>query len=301
MSDPSADIVQISGFYGPGAWAAWFITLMASWLPIRRDDYSHNLHYISYALYMNWAAIDLLRQTKALRKIRSGAAEDSKDPVVIARDKAISASFAVLGIGVFHAYLQCLVCLRRYRKEGNVNSTDAKSGRRMFVILLFVTLPATVWICYSLTFVFASELALSMRFSMLLTLSVLVGVVIAPLALAIQTSDSLFFSSVSFGFLYILLFYTVASTAHVVSWGCYIIPCAPQSTSEWDQAFSLFFALFIFVYELGPRGVKVFLTEIWLGVRFCWKKIPGSVKFCSNKIWLGARFCWKKVNPESRF
>ncbi|KAF2821923.1 hypothetical protein CC86DRAFT_410323 [Ophiobolus disseminans] len=54
--------IEVSGFYGPGAWAAWFITLFASWIPLIQDDYTHNLHFISYALYTNWAAMDALRQ-----------------------------------------------------------------------------------------------------------------------------------------------------------------------------------------------------------------------------------------------
>ncbi|KAI4947981.1 hypothetical protein J4E86_008499 [Alternaria arbusti] len=51
----------ISGFYGPGGWAAWCISLIASWAPILLEDDAHNLHLIAYALYMNWAAIDSFR------------------------------------------------------------------------------------------------------------------------------------------------------------------------------------------------------------------------------------------------
>ena len=51
----------ISGFYGPGGWAAWCISLIASWAPILLEDDTHNLHLIAYALYMNWAAIDSFR------------------------------------------------------------------------------------------------------------------------------------------------------------------------------------------------------------------------------------------------
>ncbi|CAN9142400.1 unnamed protein product [Alternaria alternata] len=56
------DFSHISGFYGPGAWAAWVITMVASWIPVTQGDYTHNLHFIGYALYTNWAAIDLMRQ-----------------------------------------------------------------------------------------------------------------------------------------------------------------------------------------------------------------------------------------------
>ncbi|KAF7680148.1 hypothetical protein GT037_001799 [Alternaria burnsii] len=56
------DFSQISGFYGPGAWAAWVITMVASWIPVVQGDYTHNLHFIGYAIYTNWAAIDLMSQ-----------------------------------------------------------------------------------------------------------------------------------------------------------------------------------------------------------------------------------------------
>lgn len=54
----------ISSFYGPGSWAAWVIVMVTSWIPLLQDDHSHNMHFISYALYTNWAAIDALRQQR---------------------------------------------------------------------------------------------------------------------------------------------------------------------------------------------------------------------------------------------
>ncbi|CAN9186137.1 unnamed protein product [Alternaria alternata] len=62
MEHASPDFSQISGFYGPGAWAAWVITMVASWIPVIQGDYAHNLHFIGYALYTNWAAIDFTYQ-----------------------------------------------------------------------------------------------------------------------------------------------------------------------------------------------------------------------------------------------
>ncbi|KAI4923540.1 hypothetical protein J4E85_008579 [Alternaria conjuncta] len=60
--------LSVSGFYGPGAWAAWCVTLIASWAPILRDEYTHNLHYITYAMYMNAAAIDVFQNVHMDRK-----------------------------------------------------------------------------------------------------------------------------------------------------------------------------------------------------------------------------------------
>jgi len=62
------DIV-ISGFYGPGGWAAWCVSLIASWAPILLEDGTHNLHLIAYALYMNWAAMDSFRYLLSMGKL----------------------------------------------------------------------------------------------------------------------------------------------------------------------------------------------------------------------------------------
>ena len=45
--------LDISGFYGPGAWMTWCITMVASWVTVLLGDYSQNLHFIVYALYTN--------------------------------------------------------------------------------------------------------------------------------------------------------------------------------------------------------------------------------------------------------
>ena len=62
------ETLTVSGFYGPGTWAAWCVTLIASWAPILRDDYTHNLHFITYFIYMNAATIDVFRNVHMGRK-----------------------------------------------------------------------------------------------------------------------------------------------------------------------------------------------------------------------------------------
>jgi hypothetical protein len=53
----------VSGFYGPGSWIAYTLTLATSWVAVIRNDQSHNLHHIGYLLYVNWAAIDAIRHS----------------------------------------------------------------------------------------------------------------------------------------------------------------------------------------------------------------------------------------------
>ncbi|KAH3957236.1 hypothetical protein HBH70_231450 [Parastagonospora nodorum] len=69
LDDQRPQAPTVNSFYGPGSWAAWCIVLITSWLPIIQDDHSHNLHFISCALYTNWAAVDAFRQLSLNRRV----------------------------------------------------------------------------------------------------------------------------------------------------------------------------------------------------------------------------------------
>ncbi|ORY14426.1 hypothetical protein BCR34DRAFT_646411 [Clohesyomyces aquaticus] len=49
----------------------------------------------------------------------------------------------------------------------------------------------------------------------------------------------------------------VLSGFKIVPGSCFMMPCAPQSISEWDQAFALFLGLVMFLYETGPAWRRV--------------------------------------------
>jgi hypothetical protein len=55
---------------------------------------------------------------------------------------------------------------------------------------------------------------------------------------------------------------------------CYFVPCAPQGIGEWDQAFSLLVAIFLFLYEFGYRMVHVARNPIQT-VRETWPRVVG--------------------------
>jgi hypothetical protein len=64
-----------------------------------------------------------------------------------------------------------------------------------------------------------------------------------------------------FGFLMMLLsagyiFALVASRGNNMSKSCFLMPYAPQSISEWDQAFALFTGLVMFTYGFGTTILK---------------------------------------------
>ena len=68
ITEAEFQTLDVNGFYGPGSWAPWFITLFASWIAILRDDYTHNAHFIAYALYTNWAAMNIIQLLSVDRK-----------------------------------------------------------------------------------------------------------------------------------------------------------------------------------------------------------------------------------------
>jgi hypothetical protein len=242
---------EVNGSYGPGAWAAWAITLMASWIPILRKDYESNIHYISYALYTNWAAIDIFRQKPSTHALQPRSTEDPDKPVLVSRENIMAASFAVVGIGIVHAYLQYVVCLRQLREEEKLENGDTKTiRRRSHIILLGVTLPSIAW------FVWSQRMCLGLLHNPVFGLSVVM------LSLG-------FFSNVLL-FTQITLI-TSSLMSGVCEGGvefgrlsrkCYVIPCAPQSISEWDQAFALFLALFFLKYTSSVQWVSS-----WFGRR----------------------------------
>lgn len=67
MADVDTDpgrIDQVSGFYGPGAWASWVVVIIWSWLAIMNGEMTLSHDSVAHLLYTNWAAVDLLRQLK---------------------------------------------------------------------------------------------------------------------------------------------------------------------------------------------------------------------------------------------
>ena len=100
-------IAQVSGFYGPGTWSAWYFTIMAAWIQLLvhpRKRLDPNSWF--YILAMNWAAIDLIRQVHSLR-----AAQDRGDSLD-ARKRfmgPMAAPYVIVYWGSVHAIVQNVV------------------------------------------------------------------------------------------------------------------------------------------------------------------------------------------------
>jgi hypothetical protein len=107
VGDDPLGIAQVSGFYGPGTWSAWYSTIIAAWIqllvhPKKRLD-PNSWFYI---LGMNWAALDLFRQVHSLRTAQEqGHSLDFRKRFM----GSIAAPYTIVFWGSFHAILQNVV------------------------------------------------------------------------------------------------------------------------------------------------------------------------------------------------
>lgn len=95
-------IPRVSGFYGPGAWAAWSLTLAASWfrLPSHHPQARFDLSTWIYLLGTDWAAFDLIYISCSLQTLkRSNASSEVFDAEI----GSIGAAFSIAFWGTAHA------------------------------------------------------------------------------------------------------------------------------------------------------------------------------------------------------
>jgi len=82
--------------------------MVASWICLLRNDYTHNLHFIGYAMYTNWATIDFIRHgSQAPSEDRDDLSDQGR-----ARLHNIAASMAVIHVGVYQVFAQLVFLWR---------------------------------------------------------------------------------------------------------------------------------------------------------------------------------------------
>ena len=96
-------ISEVSGFYGPGAWAGWFLTLAAAWCRLGRGSKAKiDTNTWLFLIGTNWAALDLVR---SIAKTRSFEGNETTSKEM----GRIGASFTVLWWGTAHALAQLII------------------------------------------------------------------------------------------------------------------------------------------------------------------------------------------------
>jgi hypothetical protein len=283
MKQPSPESMQTSGFYGSGACAAWAITMFASWIPLVQGDYTHNLHFIVYALYTNWAAIDLIRHSIRAPPFNQRDLSDS--------DRAwldnMAASVMVIQMGIIQVVAQLLVCNYRLQNGSVAHVQRALDARRRLILIVGAILPVSIASFASIrTFSVAGSWLVLLIFCLLAFWTVVHNVCRllwprGPVWEAIQKESlPLAFAVLSFvlSIFSITLFSTdqergwslLLGAGHVLPNHCYVFPCAPQGIGEWDQASSLLVALVCFLYEFGYGIIRI-ARKVFHGVCTAWQ------------------------------
>lgn len=257
-------ISQVSGFYGPGAWASWIIALTSSWISLlgRRGDQELSYDLIAHLLYFNWAAVDLLRQ-------------------VIRAHGTIASLAAAVGVsywGLLQNFMQFMLIgtcgVKRIRREGKV----------LLVLCIGLVLPSAALMSFLGTFCIG-ERTLGMyvfdatyvdtkvadevlsNFSTAMSIIGILFLVVCATKLGDEwakegwkgfadtdISEVLFVTSavVFLGIFFCVSFFLLCLVPSARNLkGFELRPCTAQQISDWDQAFALLCALVFFVRGTG--------------------------------------------------
>jgi hypothetical protein len=126
-------IARVNGFYGPGAWAAWFLTVVAAWWRILRlSGKKFDLNTWLFLLGTNWAAVDIFRGIHSLRMIPTDHAEYGAQ--FSNYMGSFGAAFIVVYWGTVHALLQIQFTIAAFE---NLNCRR----QRVWTLIIGLTLP----------------------------------------------------------------------------------------------------------------------------------------------------------------
>jgi hypothetical protein len=271
-SNDPLGIAGVTSFYGPGTWGAWVLTVVASWIHMRKHEDAYLLHPIGHMLYTNWAAIDIIRQLASQKNKNTGS---------------VGAAFLVTYWGLCQTSLQLLYCMTKDR-----GSSRPGTQRRYFALVLGLVLPSITGLYFLLRVFLASDVAkpydegsalvpalyhdgIKQSFHQWNMVIAAYFMVNTAILLCLALGDSLrtrvlkgvwkvdenwaFYPALMGPLSMICLslstcsyiFKVISSGGGIMRKSCYFMPCSPQKISESDQSFALFVALALFSYEFG--------------------------------------------------
>jgi hypothetical protein len=279
----------ISGLYGSGTWAAWILAMAASLCTLRRppDTYA-TLAMLPPVLYINWAAVDLLKELH------------SQHPSY----EFVASTTGIVILGVWYlSWVQHCLDVRSY------SATEEEISRMRILTLVGFMMPAVALAASMISLDVEASLrevkpleppdnyvivgdssyirmidgAAHLTFAMGMVWMCLLHVIVAlTVACPSQTHATdyvraLVFSRyklwhVLFGgggmFVPSALGRSMSLLEDIAAWeeqdtlwySCVMKPCAPQSITDSDQGFSLCCGLLLLAYEAGPDAVA-FVTR----------------------------------------
>jgi hypothetical protein len=298
--DDPFGIKNVSGFYGPGAWIAWCLTLASSWVAVIRNDQSHNTNHFVYLLYINWAAIDVIRLT--VRNLAKGTDPNSEQTTLTG---PLGAALVVTWWGITHAALQYNLstssvhdyfAYRHFDYWPSNSLVKRKYNRpRRLLLALGIILPTIAGLVGNIGLVESglggivpSLYWTDMKVSNIGYLGILNGLHIFAIGLALlpdtaiprsvdeETAAHIITFAVkcgiwagcagsAFGMLLLYIFRLIASGGASWTKSCVLMPCAPQSLLDWDQAFPALVGVIMVGYEFRAavlRGVRQYMPVV---------------------------------------
>jgi len=126
---------QVSSWYGPGTWGAWFLTLCGSWVHIFVDHHDSpvDLDAWSYLAYANWAAVDVIRHSYTISQHRF----HNETAAWQQEAASLAAPMTVVFWTTVHGAAQFFTC------RGNSDSGNRKQDKvRAFSLVIGLALPS---------------------------------------------------------------------------------------------------------------------------------------------------------------
>jgi len=110
---------KVSGLYGPGAWAAWFLILCSSWYSLLTQSKSKTTNICFYLIPLNAVAVDYIQHFNTLRSLQNSSNLDWTQQTA-----SMGASYNVIwwGLCACIAQLLCMWCLSPLTLPSDVSS-----------------------------------------------------------------------------------------------------------------------------------------------------------------------------------
>lgn len=271
----AANVAAVSGFYGPGAWAAWICSLTSTWYTLLlRPKLTGCSDLIVTLLYTNWAAVELLKQVNSENRSETYA--------------SLGAAMTITFWGWCHAVLQVSVCILA------VPRSSVTRRRALFAISgVIVPTFASMRVVWG-TFIadgtlFTRSLPAGLAHDELESwysesydlAATVVGLAFHTIILVLVSDmfwiarPGVFATMCTYGFLGI--FALAIYSAYRYSPG-FVRPCSPQSIGEADQAFAVLCGLAALVYQIGPDIWNETGPSLWHRARDCYaqRQISGA-------------------------
>lgn len=265
--DPStgvdaSDLNLVSGFYGPGTFASWLLTLTTSWFTLLlRLDSSGNTDLLPHLLYVNCAAIDTLRRFIVFQRGKGA----SQNP--------FTAAFTITIWGLMHNHVQIYVC----------REVRTRAARRRYPFLFLgsiipqiASIAMVVGFFYNMEGVWSQIDPESFDAPQILLIVAAVSLHVAVLIATIRlfyvrnrrnfrldmfvdrNDRSLVMAAFISNLSAILYFGLPLGTSKL---RCVVVPCAPQALLEQDQLFALVAGLVMSAYHVIPQAYKMLMER----------------------------------------